>query len=134
MLACFEKHNLFDWKEREFVRNIFNQFFEYDKSEWKYIYESIIRKCYTVNFLHFHNNNRIEYRAIGGKNYLSQIEKIMNNFFGLLKSYEMVFNSTEDQILNILQFFTIGERKLINLSDLSFNEFIKLDKNNLWIN
>jgi len=133
LLYFIDKNKAFKWKEREFVKNIIKEIFSYRSSDWQYIYEHVLRKCYSINFCNFNKNNHIEYRSPGGKKYYKKYEKIINCFFSILKSYESTLLFNDDEELISLNETYIPKRKVISTKNLSYHEFINLDTNDLWI-
>lgn len=128
-----DSFNVFEWKEREFVRSIIKEVFAYRSEDWQYVYNNVLRKCYDINFIQFSNNNHIEYRSPGGKKYFKRYNKIMKDFFSILKAYELSANVNIQDIQNNIQSRYELKKKVVNTSRLSYKEFLKLNTQNLWI-
>ena len=133
LLYFLHKHEVFNWENRQYVRDIIEQFFSYKKTNWKFIYEDIIRKCYNINFFYFEQDNRIEYRAPGGENYLQESHKIFDSFFSILQAYEDTFSTPDEEIMDLIQKEFKIDKNIIDLSSLSYKELLTKEIHDLWI-
>jgi hypothetical protein len=70
IIYSLDKQGLLNFKSRKYTRDIVSQLFDYQPEDWAFIFNRVLKKNYSINFLDFANNNHFELRALGGKGYL----------------------------------------------------------------
>jgi len=132
LLYFLHKNGVLEAKERQFTRDIIQQFFAYSPEDWKFIYEEITRKCYNVNLLHFSKHNHIELRSMGGLGYLKNTQGILKNCFTCLKAYQQTLDTPSKEVSeNILKTYAL-DHKLLKTQQLSYQELKNSQTDDTW--
>lgn len=125
LLFFLEKNHCFDWPERQFSRDLVTQFFDYSPQDWQLLFEEITRKCYNLNLLHYSENNRIELRSIGGKGYLQQDQKIIENSLNALISFEQATKTPIMEISKQIEKHFSPTKNIQPLSQVDYQTLLK---------
>jgi len=132
LLYFLDQQEVLNAKERQYTRNIIEQFFSYSAHDWQWIFEEVTRKCYNVNFLHYHHNNHIELRSMGGAGYLKNNKEILLNCFQCLLAYERALNTPIATIAQgILEKYAL-DKQVIQTKNLSYQALKESDDNHIW--
>lgn len=132
LLFFLDKLGVLSTKERQYTRNIIHQFFSYSAHNWQWIFEEVTRKCYNVNFLHYHQNNHIELRSMGGAGYLKNSQEILLNCFQCLLAYENALSTPIANIAQeILEKYSL-EKQVIQTKNLNYQALKESGDNDIW--
>jgi len=132
LLFFLDQQGVLNTKERQYTRDIIQQFFAYSAHDWQWIFEEVTRKCYNVNFLHYNQNNHIELRSMGGAGYLKNDKEILLNCFQCLLAYENALNTPAEIISQgILDNYAL-DRQVIHTKRLSYQELKNSDEKYIW--
>ncbi|WP_460188242.1 hypothetical protein [Thiomicrorhabdus hydrogeniphila] len=133
LIYYLDSLNDLDSKKRKYTRSVVKQFFSYKPQNWQIIFEHIARKCYDVNLLYFSKNNRIEFRSIGGRQYLKDIDLILQSIFNCFEAYNLASIASSEHIAkNIIKRYEL-DKNIVSLIDVDVKQMKNLSIKDLWL-
>lgn len=132
LLYFLDQQQVLSSKERQYTRDIIQQFFDYTPDSWQWIFEEVTRKCYNVNLLHYDENNHIELRAMGGQGYLQDSTAIIHNALQCLLAYEKALSTPIQEVAKgILNSYPL-QQCVTHTKSLHHKQLSKENRQEVW--
>lgn len=133
VVYSLDQHGLLSFKARKFTRDIVAQLFSYQPEDWAFIFNRVLKKNYSINFLDFANNNHFELRALGGKGYLfdskhSPQRYALNSLLALTKA----LSYPDKKLARLIRRQYRLDKKLVMLNQVKYASLKSKPKNAIW--
>jgi hypothetical protein len=128
-----DQHRLLSFKSRKFTRDIVSQLFSYQPEDWAFIFNRVLKKNYSINFLDFANNNHFELRALGGKGYLFDSENNPSAYaLRSLIALTQALSLSDKKLAKLISRKYSLDKTLVKLNRVDYSKLKSMPKDTLW--